>query len=166
MRSTETGAQPGQVALPGRRGIRAAWLARVMLWILALVSAETGIWALVTPTGFYDRFPGVGRYHWVAELPPYNEHLVRDVGAFYLAFAVLLAATAIVLERRLVIVAMLAFLVAQVPHLIFHANHLEGLATVDKTAQVASLALALLAALVVLALAAWPGTPRPGGRRA
>jgi hypothetical protein len=149
-----------------RPAIRGAGLARVLLWILAAVAAETGIWALATPTGFYERFPGVGPYHWVAELPPYNEHLVRDVGAFYVAFAVLLAAAAIVLERRLVIVALLAFLTAQVPHLVFHVNHLEGLAAVDKTAQVGSLALAVLAALVVLALALWPGARRPDGDRA
>jgi len=133
-----------------------------MLWLLALVAAETGIWATATPRGFYNHFPGLG-HHWVAELPPYNEHLVRDVGAFYLAFAVLLAAAAIVLERRLVIVSMLAFLVAEVPHLIFHLNHLEGLSASDKAAQAASLALAVVLSLLALTLAAWPPRPRRSG---
>jgi len=160
MRPTELQQQPGNADAVTR--IRAPGLARVMLWLLAVVAGETGIWATATPRGFYDHFPGLG-HHWVAALPPYNEHLVRDVGAFYLAFAVLLAATAIVLERRLVIVAMLAFLVTQVPHLIFHLNHLEGLSAADKAAQVAGLGLAVALSLLVLTLAVWPRPRRSGG---
>jgi len=38
-----------------------------------------GFWALLAPRSFYDDFPGGGR-SWVSALPPYNEHLVRDVG--------------------------------------------------------------------------------------
>lgn len=149
---------PGVVA----RGIRAPGLARALLWLLALVAGETGSWATATPRGFYNHFPGLG-HHWVAQLPPYNEHLVRDVGAFYLAFAVLLAAAAIVLERRLVIVSMLAFLVTQVPHLVFHLNHLEGLSASDKALQATSLAVAVALSALVLALALWPPRPRRSG---
>ncbi len=161
-------------------GVRAPGLARVELWLLVVVAGVTGGWATATPRGFYDHFPGFG-HHWVSALPPYNEHLVRDVGvsalppynehlvrdvgAFYLGFAVLIAAAAILLERRLVIASMLALLVTQVPHLIFHLNHLEGLSTSDQVGQVAGLALAVLLSLLVLVQAAWPGTgPRRSGR--
>jgi hypothetical protein len=41
-------------------------------------------------------------------LGPYNEHLVRDVGALNLALGVLLASAAILLERRLARVSLLA----------------------------------------------------------
>jgi hypothetical protein len=41
----------------------------------------------VAPAGFFSRFPFAG-HAWVALLPPYNEHLVRDVGALSLALIV------------------------------------------------------------------------------
>jgi hypothetical protein len=53
-------------------------------------------------------------------LGPYNEHLVRDVGALNLALGVLLATAALLLERRLVQVSLIAYLVYAVPHFAFH----------------------------------------------
>ena len=41
-----------------------------------------------------DTFPGGGR-HWLPMLGAYNEHLARDVGALYLALAVLSAGAAL-----------------------------------------------------------------------
>ena len=46
-----------------------------------------GLTAAFAPHAFYDDFPFVT--HWVNLLPPYNEHLVTDVGGLYLGFAVL-----------------------------------------------------------------------------
>ena len=43
------------------------------------------------------------RPRWVELLPPYNEHLIRDVGGFYLAFALLFAWAALRPSRQLVI---------------------------------------------------------------
>jgi hypothetical protein len=128
-------------------------LSRTILWALSATLALTGGWALGAPRSFYDRFPGAG-HAWVAVLPPYNEHLVRDVGSLTLALAVLLAAAAATLQRPLVTVAALATLVWSTPHLLFHLGHLEGLATADKVGQVVSLALGVAAPLALLALAA------------
>ena len=41
-------------------------------------------WALIAPHGWYSTFPGGGR-HWVSALGAYDEHLVRDFAATYLA---------------------------------------------------------------------------------
>jgi len=61
---------------------------RVVLLVLALVAAYVGAWALFAPASFYAEFPG-GSRHWVAADGPFNEHLVRDVGAAYCALCVL-----------------------------------------------------------------------------
>ena len=78
---------------------RALWL-RSGLILLATAGMVVGVWALLAPQSFYDDFPGGGR-SWVSVFPPYNEHLVRDVGGLNLALAVLLVFAAIILERRL-----------------------------------------------------------------
>jgi hypothetical protein len=58
-------------------------LLRATLAAVAASNLMTGLTALLTPRAFYADFPfGLG---WVAELPPFNEHLTTDVGAFYLA---------------------------------------------------------------------------------
>lgn len=126
----------------GRRFLQAG------LWFLALSAALPGLWALFAPRSFYDDFPGLSS--WVSALPPYNEHLTTDVGAFYLGFAVLLAGAALRPHRLLVRVALLAWLVAQVPHLIFHARHLDGLATVDVIAQTATFVLVVVLPVILL----------------
>ena len=61
---------------------------RLVLGILAAVQATDGLYALLAPRSFYDDFP-VGR-GWVEALPAYSEHLVRDVGALFLATAVVM----------------------------------------------------------------------------
>lgn len=131
-------------------------LSRTILWALFATLALTGGWALGAPRWFYDTFPGAG-HTWVALLPPYNEHLVRDVGALSLSLAVLVAAAALTLQRLLVTVAALATLAWSIPHLAFHLGHLEGLATADKVGQVVVLVLGVVAPLALLGLAAAAG---------
>ena len=69
--------------------MRSPTVARAALWITAASAAGVGAVAAFAPRTFYDDFPYVG--HWVDRLPPYNEHLVTDVGALYLGFALVLA---------------------------------------------------------------------------
>ncbi len=130
---------------------RALWL-RAGLILLATAGIVVGVWALLAPQSFYDDFPGGGR-SWVLALPPYNEHLVRDVGGLNLALAVLLIFAAIVMERHLVQAATAAALVYAVPHFAFHVVHLEELSTGDQVAQTVTLALAMAIPLVLLLLA-------------
>ena len=124
---------------------------RVGLLILAVTQALVGVWALPAPRPFYDGFPLPG-HPWVALLPPYNEHLVRDVGAFNLALTVVLVAAAWTLDRTLVRVALVALLVYALPHTVFHAGHLAGFPPGDALGQTlgTGLHLILTASLLVL----------------
>ena len=123
-------------------------LLRVTLACLAFSAAVPGLQATLSPTSFYDGFP-LGRA-WVQMLPPYNEHLIRDVGDFYIAFAILFAWAAWRPARELVIPLASAWSVAALLHFVFHARHLDGFAVGDAIALLATLATVL--ALPVLAI--------------
>jgi hypothetical protein len=123
-------------------------VARAMLVLLCAYCLVLGALAAFAPHTFYDDFPFFAR--WVELLPPYNEHLVTDVGGLYLGFALLFGWAAWALERTLVRAACSAFLLSAVFHLIFHVGHLEGFGTVDAIAEVASLASLLAPPLVAI----------------
>ncbi len=122
-------------------------ITRIALGYLAAVSLQIGLWAVLAPQSFYDDFPGLGR-SWVAVDGPYNEHLVRDVGALNLAFAVLVVAAAVRLTRSLVSIASIAALVWGVPHLLYHLANAGDLSTGDAVASIGG-----LAAFVILPIA-------------
>jgi hypothetical protein len=131
-------------------------LRKAALVVLVAGSGTVGAWALAAPRSFYDDFPGAGRV-WIAVDGPFNEHLVRDVGALNLALA-LVAVVALVTGSLLVArTAGGAQLVYGVPHLAYHALHLDGFDTADAVGIVVSLAFALVAA----ALAALPSSDQP-----
>ncbi len=122
------------------------WI-RIALGYLAIASAQIGAWALVAPRSFYDGFPGLGR-GWVAVDGPYNEHLIRDVGALNLALVVLFVAAAVSLSRPLILTAAGAALVWGVPHLLYHLVNTDGLTGGDIAASIGGLV--LFAALPIL----------------
>lgn len=113
-------------------------LARGALLLLCAYCIFIGLTAVVVPHTFFDDFPFLA--HWVERLPPYNEHLVTDVGGLYLGFAVVLGLAAWRLERGLVIASCVGFLTVSVLHLLFHATHLSGFGEVDAIAELAALA--------------------------
>ena len=117
---------------------------RALLAALSASAAYPGLWATLAPASFFDDFPGAGR-HWTAELPSYSEHLVTDVGAFYLAVALLFAWAALRPSRELVVPVCTAFALFSAIHLAWHCAHLEGFDTFDAVAQTASLAAVLVA---------------------
>lgn len=110
---------------------------------------SVGLWALLAPRSFYEDFPAAGR-GWVSSIPPFNEHLVRDVGALNLALAVLLAYAALVLERRLVEISLVAWLVYAVPHFVYHLTETGALPFFDDAANVAGLGLVVVLPLLLL----------------
>jgi hypothetical protein len=116
--------------------------ARAALTLLVAGALLIGLTATVAPRTFYDDFPFVAS--WVELLPPYNEHLVTDVGGLYLGFAILLAWAAWTLERTLVRAVCVAWLLTATLHLAFHAGHLDGFGSADAIAEIASLALLLV----------------------
>jgi uncharacterized membrane protein YphA (DoxX/SURF4 family) len=123
--------------------VRLSTLLRVGLAVLAANQAIVGLWALAAPRAFYEGFPAPG-HPWVALLPPYNEHLVRDVGALNLALATVLVGAAVTLDLTTVRVALLALAVFAVPHTVFHAGHLKGYPSADAVAQTVGFVLQLL----------------------
>ncbi len=124
---------------------------RAGLLLLALPSAVIAGWGLIAPRGFYDTFPGAGR-HWVSALPPYNEHLLRDFSAASLAMVVFLVGAAIILERRLIQVALVAFLAYSIPHLAYHLTTTEHYSTGDNLGSLGGFVVTLLIAGGLLAL--------------
>jgi hypothetical protein len=122
--------------------------ARLALGFVFLAAVTIGLTAALAPRTFYDDFPFLA--HWVELLPPYNEHLVTDVGGLYLGFSVLFAWAAWSLERALVLPLCVAWLLAATIHLIFHAGHLEGFSSGDAIAEIAGLALLLVAPAVAI----------------
>ena len=138
-------------------------LRRIALVIIAAGSVVVGVWAQAFPRSFYDDFPGAGRV-WVAVDGPYNEHLVRDVGGLNLALA-FVALIALVTGSILVArAAGGAALIFGLPHLAYHAAHLDGFDVADAVGIVVSLTLAALAGL--LALAGHGPSPEPASASA
>ena len=119
---------------------------RAGLWVLTAVEVVVGLVATFTPRAFYDYVP------WVDLLPPYSEHLTRDVGALSLSLALVLVVAATTMERRLVRVGLVAYLVFAIPHLIFHVMHLENFTTAAAIGQTAILAVAVLLPAALLFL--------------
>lgn len=122
--------------------MRSVPLARSALAIAALLCLFTGAIAAFAPRTFYDNYPFIG--HYVSLSPPYNEHLVTDVGGFYLGFALAFAWAARKPERTLVLAVSCGFLLSAVLHLAFHARHLAGISTADAIGELGGLTLLLV----------------------
>ncbi len=126
-------------------------LLRAGLLALSVIQVVIGIWALLFPRSFYDDFPAPG-HSWVALLPPFNEHLVRDVGGAYLAFAFIIAVSAITMHNSLIRTVLIGYEFVAVPHFVFHTAHLDGFGIVDAVGQTISLAILAALPLVLLSL--------------
>jgi glucose uptake protein GlcU len=120
---------------------------RLGLLFLGLPQLAIGVYALFFSRDFYRDFP-LGR-SW-ADVGPYNEHLVTDVGALFCAMGVIALFGAARVDRRLAQAVALGWIVFTLPHLIFHLSHREGLETADVVSQAAVFVAHLLIALYVL----------------
>ena len=108
---------------------------QVGLGLIALFMLPAGLQGTFAPKSFFDDFP-FGR-GWIAHRGDvYNEHLVRDVGALFLALIVVTAWTA--WRHRPSRPVAVAWLVQGVLHLVYHAGHLDGYDIVDKIGLIAS----------------------------
>jgi hypothetical protein len=133
-----------------KQDTRRRWLRGGLLFVAATPLAG-GLWALLLPRVFYEDFPLPAR-QWVSTLGPYNEHLIRDYGALNLALAVLLLSAAIYLERRLVRVALVTWLVFATPHFVFHLGQTHHFSTTSNAEQLGGLGLLVVLPLVLLFL--------------
>ncbi len=140
----------------GTRGVRAGLL------VLAFPQLAIGVWALVSPSGWYGTFPGAGK-HWLPLYGSFDSHLATDVGSTFLALGVLLVLAAIWMDRRLVLAAAIAYLVYQVPHTIFHWANDSVLASGDQIANGIALGLSVFLGLgIVVAMVHRPSPKVPG----
>ncbi|MGH2735105.1 MAG: hypothetical protein ACRDKZ_05975 [Actinomycetota bacterium] len=121
---------------------------RAGMWVLGLPQLLVGVYALALPRDFWRDFP-VGR-GWVSALGPYNEHLVRDVGALFIAISAVVLFAANRPERRTAVGALVAWLLFVVPHFVFHASHTESFGTLDNALQIAVLGFQVVLPLVLL----------------
>jgi hypothetical protein len=134
-------------------------LLRLGLLLMAGVEWVLGLWTAIAPRSFYDTVPTVDL------TPPFSEHLMRDFGGATLGLAIALTAAAVWLERRLVIVALLAYLAFAVPHLVFHVGHLDGATSLEATVLVVLLVGSVVLPLALLALSSRADPPRGRGSR-
>ncbi len=123
------------------------WGMRLGLLLLASSALPVGFWASFAPRSFYEDFPAPGR-RWVSAIGPYNEHLITDVGAGYLALGVMLGLAGILLVR----VSLLAWLTYAVPHFALHLTTFEAFSSADNLASMGSLGFVVLLPLTLLAL--------------
>ena len=135
------------------------WVRVVMVAVLGLPQVATGLWALVSPSGWFANFPGIGPALVAAE-PPFNRHLATDTGAGFLAVGVCVVVAAWGGRANLCRLAALTYAVFATPHMLYHLRHpASALTTGEQFFGTGGLATGLVAALFVL----W--TLRLGGRR-
>jgi len=128
---------------------------RAGLLLLTVIEAGQGFWLYLAPRSFYDDIPTV------AADPPFNAHLLSDIGGLSLAMAVVLGASAVLMERNLIRAALAGYTVYAASHLLFHATHTGGLPATDAAALLTGLSLLPALALGLLVLASRASSP-PG----
>ena len=109
--------------------------------LLAVAFAQLGatLQALLTPRSFYEDFP-FGR-GWVEAYPSYNDHLIYDYGAYTLGAVVALVIAAVWLDRRVVQVVTVSWLVSATIHFVNHVLTVDRYGVGDAVVNLAGLAL-------------------------
>ncbi len=116
------------------------------LVLLAVLNLLIGAYGVVSPHGFYRNVLGVDL------LGPYNEHLLSDVGGFYLGFAAVFAWAARTLSVELIRAVCVGYGVTQVVHFLFHLTHLGAFSVGEAVVQTVGLAIILAAPVLCFAL--------------
>ncbi|MEU3619932.1 hypothetical protein ABZ725_47765 [Streptomyces sp. NPDC006872] len=123
---------------------------RVLLGFLVLACLGH-VWAYFAPELWYDTFPHIGR-PWQPRLGPYNEHLVTDMSALYMALLVVTAAAWRFADSdRYVITVGAGWLTFCVFHLLYHLQHLSMFTSGERIALVGLLSSLTLVSAALLA---------------
>lgn len=125
-------------------------LIRICLAALALSALAIGLPAAFTPETFYTDYPFFTAL--VKLLPPYNEHLVTDVGGLYLGFAVMFTWAVWRPSRQLVEPLCAGWIVTQAIHFAFHLDNLTGFTTTEAFIQQVGLGIYILLAILPVAM--------------
>lgn len=121
---------------------------RVILALTAAIGLYVGVWAEFLPRSFYDSFPGLGR-HWISLGGAYDEHLIRDVGSFYLALTAVSIAGIVARTAVAGRIAGLGWTVFGVLHFGYHVTHLDG-SFADKAGNVITLGISMILGIALL----------------
>lgn len=124
-------------------------LRRVGLAIIAIGYLPVGLWATFAPMSFYKDFPGLGR-HWISVDGPYNHHLVTDVGGLNLALGAIAVIALISLTPILIRATAVGALLYEIPHALYHSQHLDMFGTTDKVLIMGTFILVIVVALGLL----------------
>jgi hypothetical protein len=126
---------------------------QILLGFFAVEGLAVGGWQLLAPRSFWTDFPGLGR-HWVSGDGAYNEHLLRDVGQGTVAVGVVAVIGLVSGSVWVARATGLAAVVANLPHQLYHQEHLERLPSdLDRILQTAALSLVSAAAVVLTVVA-------------
>jgi hypothetical protein len=129
---------------------------RIGLVLLAAGQGAAGAWALFAPKSWYDDFPGGGQ-SWLPDFGPYNEHFSVDVGATFLGLTAGLVFAAVMMHRRAVQAALVAYLVYAVPHAVYHGFKVdEALSAGEDAINLPTLALTVVVPIALLAMVRRP----------
>lgn len=128
------------------------------LALSAAIAFFVGGWAFFAPHSFYDSFPGV-LGTWISTDGPFNEHLIRDVGAMYLGLGVASAAGLVWRTPAVFRTLGLAWTVFGALHLGYHLGNLDHLDAANAVGSIVSLSIALALGVALLI----PGPKRRGG---
>jgi len=121
---------------------------RVILVLTAAIGLYVGAWAELLPRSFYDSFPGLGR-HWISLGGAYDEHLIRDVGSFYLALTAVSVAGIVARTAVAGRIAGLGWTVFGVLHFGYHVTHLDG-SFADQAGNVITLGISMILGIALL----------------
>jgi len=133
-------------------------IVRLGLLLVGVPQLAVGLWALISPSGWYANFPGAGN-EWLPLYGSYDEHLATDVGSTFVALGLALVIAAIWLDRRAVQLALIAYLAYALPHFIYHLGADSVLTNGDQIANGFTVGLAVATALMLLGLTLRPAGP-------
>jgi hypothetical protein len=121
------------------------WL-RGGLFTLAGLQTFVSLWQYVFSRSFYDNFPTV-------ELdPPYNQHLVSDVGGLGLALCATLYIAAVTLDNKVALTSLVGYLVYVATHFLFHVTHFDNFSLLEAVGVGTGLGIEVVLALLLLYL--------------
>lgn len=128
---------------------------RFLLVYLVIANGLPGIWALFFPQSFFSSFPHLGfGFHWIDTMGAFNDHFIRDIGAFFCALAFLSIYTLFRFEEGTIRLTAYGNIIFSLPHLIYHILMINMFVTrMDKILGIASLAMAVIVPLLILIMA-------------
>ena len=124
------------------------WARLGVVVTMAAPQLVIGLWAVLAPQRWFESFPGFDP-RLVAAEPPFNRHLVSDVGAGFLATGVALLAAAAWANRDALRVALLTYVAFTFPHVAYHVLHpADALSGAEDVLNVFALASGLVLAVI------------------